>query len=277
MACEFKQDSEFRKLSKQVGSEELASYTYYAYGKAYPDMKTTTQIKREMGISSNVAYDDGVISNAIKVRKYNAKNGTSHFFTKERIGQSLQYRLEFHINYLPVNLERQRQRDAARSERDKSWYDFQQRDFNTLTQEQIKEYNRIKNLVENDEVEEVKEERYGVTESLPELKVHILGNNQYEVGGEIYATYEEALNAANPDPFELMDEFNVVSLPKIDVELQYDIDNMIPSDRLLDYLYKNGTQRLGKEKFEQEASNLMVMLHSRGYDKTSIMDAIKCL
>ena len=39
---------------------------------------------------------------------------------------------------------------------------------------------------------------------------------------------------------------------KIDVELQYDIDNMIPSDRLLDYLYKNGTQRLGKEKFEQE-------------------------
>ncbi len=274
-SCAFKTDRQYKKLEKQVGSELLATYTYFAYN-GYPEMFSDTTLRKEMSVAY-AAYDNNIIAMAVKVRRYNHRNGTSHYFTKKRIGQSTQYKIDFQANYLPVNLERQRQKDLARSERDKSWVEFQQKDFKDLTKQELDEYNKIKNQVENDTIEQEFEERFGINEPLPELQVHILGQGQYEVAGEIYPSYEDALVASEeafPETNSMLPSFSETI---VDMDLQTDLENMYPTVKLLSYLYEEGNGTMSEDEFNKEASALMMMMKSDGASNSRIMDAIKCL
>jgi hypothetical protein len=120
---------------------------------------------------------------------------------------------------------------------------------------------------------------YGMSESLPELQVNVLGNNQYEYAGEIYPTYEDALNAADPDPFGLsmVGMSSLVELDQHDVDLQMDLQNMDPTSRLLDYLYDQSTGRKSVEEFYKIASSLMVQMKSNDFSNSEIIEAIKCI
>jgi hypothetical protein len=279
MACPIETSSEFKQLSKQVG-RDLAVYTWHAYGEAYPEMQNTSNLRRAVGVPYT-AYNDTVWRAAKKVRRYNAQNGTSHYFTRERIGQSDQYRIHFKVNYLPVNLEKQRQRDLDRSEQDKAWFDFHQLDFNEVTPEHIQAKAKKATDLENGVVEDPYKDVYGLNETLPELEVHVLGDGQYEVGGEIYPSYEDALVAVDNDPFDFsaIDEVEVqpVGEQQVDLELQTDIENMYPTPKLLDYLHSVGSGRMSIDNFYKEASSLMSKLKSEGMSNEDIMDAIKCL
>lgn len=278
MACPIETSAEFKQLSKQVG-RDLAIYTWHAYGQAYPEMQNVSELRRAIGIPYT-AFNDAIWRTAKRVRRYNAQNGTSHYFIKERIGQSNQYRLMFKPNYLPVNIEKQRQKDLSRSEQNKAWMDFYQVDFDQVTPEHIaakaKKASDLESGVEEDPYAEV----YGINETLPELDIHVLGDGQYEVGGEIYPSYEDARLAAEPDPFEF-DSINDIQVEpveaQVDLELQSDIENMYPTTKLLDYLHSVGSKRMSLEKFYKEASALIQKLKSDGMSNEDIMDAVKCL
>lgn len=279
MACPIETSSEFKQLSKQVGYD-LAIYTWHSYNQAYPQMQNINDLRRMTGVPYT-AFNDTIFRAAKKVRRYNAQNGTSHYFTRERIGQSAQYRLLFKANYLPVDVEKQRRKDQGRSEEDKAWAEFHQIEFDKVTPEYIAAKAKKATDLENGIVEDPYKDVYGINESLPELEVHTLGDGQYEVGGEIYPSYEDALIAANNDPFDFSAidevEFKPVGEPQVDLELQADIENMYPTPKLLDYLHSVGSKRMSIENFYKEASNLMSKLKSEGMSNEEIMDAIKCL
>lgn len=275
-ACSFKTEPQFKKLEKQVGSE-LATYTYFAYD-GYPAMQTNTQLRKAINIPY-ATFNDQIPAIASRVRKYNYKNATAHHFKTTQIGQSQQVKIEFIPNYLPVNIEKQRQADFLREEKNKTLSDFQNKDLGEISKEDVSKYAKIKQDIEDDAVQEAMEEVYGITETIPELKVNILGNSQYEVAGEIYPSYEDALAAADPNPFGFTDVIAPeLSTERVDVDLQNDITNMNPSIKLLDYLYPQGSQRLSKKEFYKEASELMLMMSADGtYKSHDIMEAIKCI
>ena len=293
MACPIKTSSEYIKLKKQVG-KELADYTWFAYNESYPQMYTNTELRNVMKIPYKT-FESGVIIAANTVRRYNFKNGTAHHFTKTKIGESLQYKIEFIPNYLPVNIEKQRQRDLARGKVNNLWMEFNSKNFTELTPSDIALYNKVKSQVESqnyslEEIEKTEEtstsskiitnEVFGIDEYIPEIGVHILGNNQYEANGEIYPTYADALVAAGSDPFGFEElSFLVPEQPQntIDAQLQDDLENMYPTLKLLDYLYDFSTKRLNKDKFYKEASSFMIRMKSDGFSNNDIIEAIKCI
>lgn len=110
-ACANKNSKEWKTLVSQTG-ETLADLAFIANGYQIPDVKSVTEIKKEIGFKSKVENFAGIAS---KLRKYNQKNGTSHYFTFKRAwGNTFELTLKY--NYLPVNLERQRQREAAKGD-----------------------------------------------------------------------------------------------------------------------------------------------------------------
>lgn len=108
--CPNKNLKEWKTLVKQVG-ENLADITYISYGYSFPDVKTTSEIKKELGFKP---YVENLASISAKVVKYNRENGTSHYFTKQKAYGNT-FKLELKLNYLPVNLEKQRQKQAQRN------------------------------------------------------------------------------------------------------------------------------------------------------------------
>ena len=110
-ACANTNSKEWKMLVSQTG-EELAHLAFVANNYQIPDVKSISEIKKEIGFKSKVENFAGIAS---KLRKFNQRNGTSHYFTFKRAwGNTFELTLKY--NYLPVNLEKQRQREAAKGD-----------------------------------------------------------------------------------------------------------------------------------------------------------------
>ena len=110
-ACANKNSKEWKMLVSQTG-ETLANLAFLANGEQMPDVKPITEIKKAIKFQPMVENFAGIAS---RLRKYNQQNGTSHYFTKERAYGNT-FKLTLKYNYLPVNIERQRQRMAAQGD-----------------------------------------------------------------------------------------------------------------------------------------------------------------
>ena len=111
VSCPNKKSREWKMLEKQVGPE-LADITYISNGYNIPDVKTITETKKELGFKT---YVENLTALASRVKRYNEKNGTSHYFTKESAYGNT-FKVELKLNYLPVSLEKRRRREARRDE-----------------------------------------------------------------------------------------------------------------------------------------------------------------
>lgn len=98
-------------LVSQTG-EDLANLAFVANGYRVPDVQKITDIKKAIGFKPNVENFAGI---ANKLRKFNQANGTSHYFVADRAWGNT-FNLTLKYNYLPVNLEQQRQRMAAKGD-----------------------------------------------------------------------------------------------------------------------------------------------------------------
>lgn len=110
-ACANKNSKEWKTLIDQVG-EELANMAFVANGYEIPNIVSITDIKQNIGFKSKVENYAGI---AHKLRLYNAKNGTSHYFIKKLVYGNT-WELELKLNYLPVNIEKQRQYLSAKND-----------------------------------------------------------------------------------------------------------------------------------------------------------------
>jgi len=111
IACANKNSKEWKMLVSQSG-ETLANLAFVANGYRVPDVKTATEIKKAIGFKPLVENYAGI---ANKLRKFNQQNGTSHYFTMEKAWGNT-FKLELKYNYLPVNVEKQRQLMAAKGD-----------------------------------------------------------------------------------------------------------------------------------------------------------------
>jgi hypothetical protein len=110
-ACPNKNTKEWKDLVKQTG-DTLANMAFVANNYRMPDVKSITEIKKAIKFQAKVENFAGT---AARLRKYNQQNGTSHYFTYKNVWGNT-FELTMKYNYLPVNLERQRQRDAAKGD-----------------------------------------------------------------------------------------------------------------------------------------------------------------
>jgi predicted ABC-type ATPase len=111
LACPNKSSKEWKMLVSQTG-EDLANLAFVANGYRIPDVKPITDIKKAIGFKPNVENFAGI---ANKLRRFNQANGTSHYFVAERAWGNT-FNLTLKYNYLPVNVEKQRQRMAAKGD-----------------------------------------------------------------------------------------------------------------------------------------------------------------
>lgn len=111
IACPNKSSKEWKMLVSQTG-EDLANLAFVANGYRVPDVQKITDIKKAIGFKPNVENFAGIAS---KLRKFNQANGTSHYFVAERAWGNT-FNLTLKYNYLPVNVEQQRQRMAAKGD-----------------------------------------------------------------------------------------------------------------------------------------------------------------
>jgi len=111
LACPNKNSKEWKTLVSQTG-ENLANLAFVANNFQMPDVKSVTEIKKELKFKPQVENYAGL---STRLRNYNMKNGTSHsFIATKAYGNT--FNLELKYNYLPVNVERQRQRMEARKD-----------------------------------------------------------------------------------------------------------------------------------------------------------------
>jgi hypothetical protein len=111
LACPNKNSKEWKTLVSQTG-ENLANLAFVANNFQMPDVKSATEIKKEIGYKKQMENYAGF---SARLRKYNAKHGTSHSFTATKAWGNT-FDIEMKYNYLPVNVEKQRQRMEARKE-----------------------------------------------------------------------------------------------------------------------------------------------------------------
>jgi hypothetical protein len=109
--CANKNSKEWKKLVSQTG-DQLANLAFIANGYEIPDVRPATEIKKEISFKTRTENFAGIAS---KLRRYNQKHGTSHYFTFRPIWGNT-FELTMKYNYLPVNIEKQRQRDAAKGD-----------------------------------------------------------------------------------------------------------------------------------------------------------------
>jgi hypothetical protein len=111
LACPNKNSKEWKTLVSQTG-ENLANLAFVANNFQMPDVKSATEIKKEIGYKKQMENYAGF---SARLRNYNAKHGTSHSFTATKAWGNT-FDIEMKYNYLPVNVEKQRQRMEARKE-----------------------------------------------------------------------------------------------------------------------------------------------------------------
>jgi hypothetical protein len=111
LACPNKNSKEWKTLVSQTG-ENLANLAFVANNFQMPDVKSATEIKKEIGYKKQMENYAGF---SARLRNFNAKHGTSHSFTATKAWGNT-FDIEMKYNYLPVNVEKQRQRMEARKE-----------------------------------------------------------------------------------------------------------------------------------------------------------------
>lgn len=111
LACPNKNSKEWKTLVSQTG-ENLANLAFVANNFQMPDVRPITEIKKEIGYKKQMENYAGF---SARLRNYNAKHGTSHSFIPTKAWGNT-FNIEMKYNYLPVNVEKQRQRMEARKE-----------------------------------------------------------------------------------------------------------------------------------------------------------------
>ena len=111
LACPNKNSKEWKTLVSQTG-ENLANLAFVANNFQMPNVRPISKIKKELKFKPQVENYAGL---SARLRSYNAKNGTSHSFKATKAWGNT-FNLELKYNYLPVNVEKQRQRMEARKE-----------------------------------------------------------------------------------------------------------------------------------------------------------------
>lgn len=114
MKCPNKSTIDWKRLENQCGPE-LAMTIWQAYGEQFPKTSSVSDLYRNIGISKK-SFLSLIPRYNKDMRLYNKKNGTSHSLKFEQIGQSESMIVTIVPNYLPVNLEKQRQREYSRLE-----------------------------------------------------------------------------------------------------------------------------------------------------------------
>jgi hypothetical protein len=111
LACPNKNSKEWKMLVSQTG-DTLANLAFVANNFQMPDVRPISEIKKELKFKPQVENYAGL---SARLRNYNAKHGTSHSFKATKAWGNT-FNLELKYNYLPVNVEKQRQRMEARKE-----------------------------------------------------------------------------------------------------------------------------------------------------------------
>ena len=157
IACPNKNSKEWKTLVKQTG-EQLANLAFVSNEYRIPDVKSSTEIKKAIKFQSKVENFAGVAS---RLRKYNQQNGTSHYFTFKNVwGNTFELTLKY--NYLPVNLEKQRQREAAKGDPLYAINDFDAPAFNYMypgSSSQIRPSSNIDELIPGAETQVIAVEK----------------------------------------------------------------------------------------------------------------------
>jgi hypothetical protein len=221
---------------------------------------TVTELKSQINFPYTATFN-GKNSFAKRLKRYNNANNTTHSFTSYLPkGFTETYKLELKPSY--------------------------------LSKEGKKNFRLSKVDVEKGEVYSTVYEP-GVDTIIPEDKVAILGINQYESYGDIFGTYEDALNNADK---ELEKE---VYLPKIETkqlkidkkseayrkntivptdepELIKDIENLDLSPAFYQYVYENGSKKLSKEQHDKAVHNIVIGMQDT-HTGAEILETIKCI
>ena len=233
--CPVKNGPEWQRLLKQVGPQ-MANIVYIYHKQELPEIKTLTQTKTELKFKSRVE-DFAPISRRIK--KYNQKNRTAHYFTKNRIYGNT-FELELHLIYLPVNIEKQRQR-----------------------KESISRHYRVDNI-----------DKKAFTELYPDNNVKdvqtnpVRPNRPFGMDGSMdrnIQTVDSEGNVVHPDNINDEDYLPTVKpgvqdlfennneLFSIGTQKQYSdyLDTVFPNSKIKDIVY-HGTNNIGFDNFSKE-------------------------
>lgn len=103
--CPNQNTPEWIMLEEQVG-HDMAHFVYLYHGQSLPEIKSWDKTKRELMFRPNEENLARISSN---VKNYNRRNGTAHYFTKTK-SYGNTFDLKLHLVYLPVNVEKQRQK-----------------------------------------------------------------------------------------------------------------------------------------------------------------------
>ena len=147
-----------RLLALTNGDTNAAHKVYLAHGETIPVLPSISELKKELGFQAHGVSElkKNLIQKRIGI--YNAKHGTAHRLTK--VDESpTSWGLTLHVNIMPK-------------------YDNYK-----LTEATTKEVSKPEEGV----VVEVTQ--------APEDVIHVRSGNEYIVNGEIYPTYEDAMNS----------------------------------------------------------------------------------
>ncbi len=155
-SCPNKASKEWKTLVDQVG-EDLSWATWAYYGYNYPaTLNNVSSLKRALSIKSPCS-ENQYLKLAERVTKYNNKYGTAHSFTPVQVGQADLYDIDLKINYLPKKVV-------------------------------------IKTVYQGDNSVLGNEYTKAFINNNPE--VFISEGNQYIINGEVYGSYEDAINSS---------------------------------------------------------------------------------
>jgi len=143
-ACPNIHSKEWKQLMDQVQNERLAELAFIAKGYRIPNVRPITEIKKAIGFNPLVEDFTRI---AAKLKRYNRINGTSHRFEKELVYGNT-FRLTMKYNYLSVNQEEQRQRDARydRTLRIPGWDNFDYGYYDAKIEAKEKQANKEKEI-----------------------------------------------------------------------------------------------------------------------------------
>ena len=111
--CPNTNNQKWKNLVNHVGEFE-AYRAYIAHDQTIPNAIPRTELKRTIGLQNGPFSPERQIGINKKIRAFNKKNGTSHRIVYRRIGESNSYKADLQLNYIPVNLQRQADRDLRR-------------------------------------------------------------------------------------------------------------------------------------------------------------------
>ena len=113
--CPNTSSKEWKVMMGHLNENEAEAYrAYIAHGYTIPPVISLTELKQAVGLTSGRYSVTQQIKVNKKIRIYNMQNGTSHFVQWSPYGTGELSTAELRFNYMPVNKERQVDRDRRR-------------------------------------------------------------------------------------------------------------------------------------------------------------------